>query len=406
MPNLDRPIAPHTGHGRAIWTEGDAHSRDLSSPPELKALTTTDIPRLHRTIYDGSITGNPPQYADCTPPVITQTVAGTLGSNGWYVSDVAVSWSAMDNESSISAQSSCGSSTVSSDTSGVTFTCTATSTGGTSSRSVTIKRDTTNPTIAFANRTAHNAAGWNNTAVSVNWTCSDVTSGATSASVSQTVSSEGANQSATGTCTDNVGNSASDTQTGISIDTTAPTLAPVVSPNSIILGGSATVTSGAADTLSGLASQSCGSLNTSSVGAKSVSCTASDNAGNSASASANYQVVYPWSGFFQPVDNLPTVNSVKAGSAVPVNFSLGGSYGLDIFAAGYPKVQAVACSSSAPIDDVEQTVTAGASSLSYDAASGLYSYTWKTDKAWAGQCRQLVVRLVDGTEHVAAFMFK
>ena len=51
-------------------------------------------------------------------------------------------------------------------------------------------------------------------------------------------------------------------------------------------------------------------------------------------------------------------------------------------------------------------MTAGNSSLSYDAASGQYSYTWKTDKSWAGSCRQLIVRLVDGTEHVAAFMFK
>ena len=115
--------------------------------------------------------------------------------------------------------------------------------------------------------------------------------------------------------------------------------------------------------------------------------------------------VYQWSGFLQPVDNLPTVNSAKAGSAVPVNFSLGGNYGLNIFAQGYPKVQAVNCSSGAPTDEIEQTVTAGAS-LSYDAASGQYSYTWKTDKSWAGSCRQLTIRLVDGTDHVALFQFR
>ena len=63
-------------------------------------------------------------------------------------------------------------------------------------------------------------------------------------------------------------------------------------------------------------------------------------------------------------------------------------------------------SKRASLDDIEQTVTAGASSLSYDTASGQYSYTWKTEKSWAGSCRQLIVRLVDGTEHTANFKFK
>jgi len=148
------------------------------------------------------------------------------------------------------------------------------------------------------------------------------------------------------------------------------------------------------------------SLDTASVGSHSFSVQAADSAGNSASKSVTYQVVYNWSGFFQPVDNLPTVNSAKAGSAIPVKFSLGGNEGLNIFAAGYPKVQQVACASGAPIDEIEQTVTAGASGLTYDAASGQYSYIWKTDKSWAGSCRQLVVRLVDGTEHIAGFQFR
>jgi hypothetical protein len=343
---------------------------------------------------------------DQTPPQITPSVVGTLGTNGWYTSDVSVSWSVVDSETAITSQTGCDTQNVTSDTASVTFTCSASSAGGTSSQSVTIKRDTIAPTLSFAGRTAPNASGWNNGPVILNWTCSDDTSGATSTGTTQTISGEGANQSATATCTDNAGNSASDTQTGINIDTTAPTLAPAVSPNPIILGGSATVTSGAADVLSGLASQSCGTLDTTGVGTKTVTCTATDNAGNTTSASVTYQVVYNWSGFLQPIDNLPTVNSVKAGSAIPVTFSLGGNYGLNIFASGYPKVQQVACSSGSATDEVEQTVTAGASGLSYNVASGQYSYTWKTDKKWAGSCRQLILKLVDGSEHIASFTFK
>ena len=63
---------------------------------------------------------------------------------------------------------------------------------------------------------------------------------------------------------------------------------------------------------------------------------------------------WPWEGFFQPVDNLPTVNVVKAGSAVPVKFSIGGFRGTDIFADGYPASSAASCSASADTDTLEE----------------------------------------------------
>lgn len=98
---------------------------------------------------------------------------------------------------------------------------------------------------------------------------------------------------------------------------------------------------------------------------------------------------------------------VKPGSAIPVKFSLSGNKGLSIFAVGYPASQQIACTTGALLDDIEQTVTAGSSSLSYDPVSDQYNYVWKTDKAWTiGTCRQLVVKLIDGTEHKANFKFK
>ena len=112
-----------------------------------------------------------------------------------------------------------------------------------------------------------------------------------------------------------------------------------------------------------------------------------------------------WTGFFQPVDNLPTLNQVNSGRAIPVKFSLGGNMGLDIFAAGYPKSGAITSSPTATVDAIETTVTAGGSSLTYDPVADQYNYVWKTDKAWTG-CRQLVVKLNDGTIHYANFKFK
>jgi hypothetical protein len=88
-----------------------------------------------------------PSSDDLTPPTITPTVSGTLGKNGWYVSNVSVSWDVLDAESEVASRSGCDAATVSSDTTGTTFTCEATSAGGTASRSVVVKRDATPPTV-------------------------------------------------------------------------------------------------------------------------------------------------------------------------------------------------------------------------------------------------------------------
>lgn len=114
---------------------------------------------------------------------------------------------------------------------------------------------------------------------------------------------------------------------------------------------------------------------------------------------------YNFTGFLQPVDNLPVVNTVKAGSAIPVKFSLGGDKGMNIFASGYPASQGLACSSGGPTDAITETVNPGSSTLSYDASSDRYVYVWKTDKAWSDTCRRLTVRLADGSEHYAMFKF-
>jgi hypothetical protein len=114
---------------------------------------------------------------------------------------------------------------------------------------------------------------------------------------------------------------------------------------------------------------------------------------------------FTFTGFFAPIDNLPAMNVVKAGSAIPVKFSLDGDQGLEIMAAGSPSSALITCDALAPQAPVEETTTAGNSALSYDAVADQYVYTWKTDKAWAGTCRQLTVTLTDGSQHTANFRF-
>ena len=168
-----------------------------------------------------------------------------------------------------------------------------------------------------------------------------------------------------------------------------------------------TYTATATDLVDGSVPVSCSPASGSAfpAGTTTVNCSATDAHNNTATGSFTVTVVYGWAGFFQPVDNLPTVNTVKAGSAIPVKFSLGGNQGLNLFKGGSPASASYTCSGTAPTDAIEQTVTASTSSLSYDATTDQYTYVWKTDKAWAGSCRALVVKLADNTIRTANFQF-
>ena len=144
-------------------------------------------------------------------------------------------------------------------------------------------------------------------------------------------------------------------------------------------------------------------FDTAGVGAKTFTVRATDGAGNAATVARRYTVEYPFGGFSRPVDNLPAINGVKAGSAVPVKFSLGGNQGPNVLAALSPASAPITCGSNDAVGATEPTRTAGNSGLGYDASAGQYVYVWKTDQAWAGTCRQLVLKLADGTEHRANF---
>ena len=196
----------------------------------------------------------------------------------------------------------------------------------------------------------------------------------------------------------------------VSVDAAPPTIT-VASPMATTynLDQSVVVSFSCADIESGIAS--CAGttgngnlLDTSTVGTKTFTVIATDNVGQSVETTVMYEVIYDFSGFFAPVNNPPSVNSVKAGRSIPVRFSLTGDQGLAIFGSD-PVSQKVVCDASAPIGEIEVAETAGASGLSYDAADDQYTYVWKTDKAWAGTCRQLVVTLDDGTQHIAQFAF-
>jgi hypothetical protein len=86
-------------------------------------------------------------WDDMTPPQIAWHLAGALGNDGWYTGDVTVSWDVTDQQST-PVTDGCDTVHVAEDTVERTFTCHATSAGGSAESSVTVKRDATPPELA------------------------------------------------------------------------------------------------------------------------------------------------------------------------------------------------------------------------------------------------------------------
>lgn len=102
----------------------------------------------------GSVNGCP------APPVITPTVTGTLGLNGWYTSDVTVNWMVSAPEAAVSSSTGCATTTTITDGAAITLTCSATNTGGSTTESVTFKRDASAPTLTVSPNKTADAESW------------------------------------------------------------------------------------------------------------------------------------------------------------------------------------------------------------------------------------------------------
>ena len=280
---------------------------DATPPSAIVRPTTT----LVAEVRDTSDTTTPPPEGppqvvlDTTPPVITYTLSGgTLGQNGWYVTEpVKIEFSITDLESPVRVDD-CP--PVELSTPGWTtarngILCSTTSAGGTSTVDVNVYIDAVPPRVreSFIS-TAQSAPGWFNTDVLARWACwePDYESGVVESSSTRTLSTEGVNQELVATCRDKAGNIGRDQVSGsINIDKTPPTVAPTVSPNPVLLNGTATVSPNASDALAGVGSAGCRPVETSSVGRKSVGCFALDGAGNETSRLVEYIVAWPFTGF-------------------------------------------------------------------------------------------------------------
>lgn len=299
----------------------------------------------------------------------------------------------------------------------VTVTCSYTDTGGetgTATASYTVE-DTVAPTIVATvdPESPDGANGWYVTAPTVSFVCDDTGSGVQSCSPDVTLDESATPQSVSGTAVDWAGNAASATVDDLLVDLSDPTdvtfVGGIADGSSFPWGDVPDVpTCEAADAISGLAGCVVSGYST-EVGDHTLTATATDDAGRTATATLTY-AVDPWrhDGFYRPVD-MGKVNTVKAGSTVPLKFNVfkGDASVTDVAVLGATfSAKQVDCATEAPTDAVEEFATTGGTTLRYDAEAQQWIQNWATPKAGKGSCYLVTVTTADGTATSARFQLK
>jgi hypothetical protein len=227
------PVAPDGANG---WYRSNVAVDWTVSDPE-SAFTTQGCVDVGLT-QDGTLTSScsassPGGSAgpvsvtvkrDATAPVLEPVVTGDLGDDGWYVGDVAVSWTATDATSGLGPATACAPASLAADATSRTFSCSVRDlAGNVATSSVTVKRDATDPVIVSHVAGTSGSDGWYTGDVDVTWDVSDATSSVASTTGCDkvTLDHDSAGTSYTCTATDVAGN---ETSKSVSVkrDATAP----------------------------------------------------------------------------------------------------------------------------------------------------------------------------------------
>ncbi len=249
---------------------------------QVVAASATDANGNHATV---AVTLN----IDKTNPGVTASVT-PAPANGVVTAPATVTFVCTD---ALSGTANCPA-TINVTTAGAhqTFSGTATDrAGNTASTSVTFSVQLTPLSVSASAAPAPNAAGWNNSDVTVSFLCSGGVP-PLQCPTAQTVSVEGANQSISGTVTDASAQTAS-TSITIKLDKTPPIVTAVVSPapdaNGFVQAVSATVTFSCTDSLSGVAI--CPSpVTVTTAGLQTINGNATDIAGNTGTTSIQFNL--------------------------------------------------------------------------------------------------------------------
>ena len=237
-------------------------------------------------------------------PVLVGTANPVKNANGWNNGNVIVTFACADATSGIA---SCTAPvTVSSEGKDQAVTGTATDrAGNTATTTLKVSVDKTSPTLLASVSPAPNAAGWNNSDVTITYQCADALSGIATCPATLVFTSEGSAQSVPATASDRADNSVART-TVINLDKTPPVLTITSPVEGAVLGTStASIQGTVTDALSGVVAVNCGgstaTLTGSSftcslslaVGSNPIQITARDAAGNSVASTRTVAFVKP-----------------------------------------------------------------------------------------------------------------
>ena len=178
------------------------------------------------------------QEVDATPPSVTPVVTGTKAGGDFYSGTVNVKWTVKDDDSRIVSSTGCADATVTEDTAGKTITCAATSRGGTTTKSVTIARDTAAPALTTPAALVRQADGADGATVTFDASATDAIDPSPVVACTPASGARFAVGTTTVTCTatDAAGNSASKSFDIIVFAVIAPaTINPSTAPTTPVL---------------------------------------------------------------------------------------------------------------------------------------------------------------------------
>lgn len=370
-------------------------------------------------------TGETLKY-DNLAPTVTHVLDPAPNGSDWNNTDVTVKFSATDGDSGVDVATITPDVSVTAETARHVVNGQATdNAGNTGYDSATVKIDRTKPTITPSvvpgPNTTKSASGWYNGPVTVSFTCADPAgaNGAPGSGIgtgtcpnSVTLSGDGADQRASGSVTDLAGNtSALASVSGINIDSTPPAITiHGLTQATYLLGSAPTLSCSATDAPSGLVGPCSGTLsggNANGVGTFTYTATATDLAGNTATKTATYSVIYPWAGFLQPINDTAhqvgtTTSIFKAASTVPVKFQVKKADGTPVQFVAAPLwlTPAKGSATSAAVDEAAYgDVATTGTTYRWDATSQQYIYNWGTAKSQANSYWRIGAKLDDGQVH-------